>query len=155
MPRYATQTTVSPEKSLAEIKSTLRRYGADQFAFAESGGEVMIGFRLQGHIIRLNLHLPPASDFARTPTGLNRDRKARDQAWAQAVRSRWRSLFLLVKAKLESIDMGLETVQQAWLPYLLLPSGETVNDWLLPQLAAERERMPSRITFALNPASDT
>ncbi len=37
MPSYASSTTVSPEKSQADIRDTLRRYGADGFAAAEAG----------------------------------------------------------------------------------------------------------------------
>lgn len=45
MSRYAADTSVSVERSKAEIEKTLTRYGASAFAYGWEGDEAMIQFR--------------------------------------------------------------------------------------------------------------
>ena len=54
--------------------------------------------------------------------------------WEQAQRSRWRALLLVIKAKLEAIDAGIATFEDEFLAYTMLPGGETVGEWIAPQL---------------------
>ena len=49
---YAEKTTVSTEKSRAEIERTLTRYGADQFMYGWDQEQAVIGFRLVGRQIK-------------------------------------------------------------------------------------------------------
>src|SRR5260370_42704641 len=46
----------------------------------------------------------------------------------------WRGLALLVKAKLEAIASGISTMEEELLSYTVMPGGQTVGEWLEPQL---------------------
>ncbi len=130
---YAENTSVSPERSLAEIQKTLRRYGADRFAFYDSRTQISIAFELRGRRVRLSLALPDTpSSF--TATGKKRTPTQAQSALEQEIRRRWRALALTIKAKLEAVESGIETLDQAFMPYLLLPDGQTLSEYLKPEL---------------------
>ena len=153
MARYASGTTVSSERSRAEIEAILRRYGADQFISGWESNRAVIGFRAQGRTIKFILTLPDRGDsqfrytekrqYARSPEETTR-------AWEQAVRQRWRALCLCIKAKLESVEAGIETFEEAFMPHIVLPTGETVSHWLTPQLevAYQSGQAPKLLPFA-------
>ena len=50
--RYASRTTVTVERSKAEVEHILRRHGADQFLHGWETGRAIVGFRLKGHVHR-------------------------------------------------------------------------------------------------------
>lgn len=142
MSTYASQTTVSAEKSRAEIESTLRRFGADQFMYGWEDTRAVIQFRAQERLIRFTLKLPDREDprFTMTPAG--RKRRAPDamlKAYEQATRSAWRSLALVIKAKLVAVDDGIVTFEQEFLAHIVLPSGDTFGNWAIPQVATAYE----------------
>ena len=56
--RYASKTTVSSDRSKAEIEGILRRYGADQFMQGWEAGLGVVGFRINGFQVRMLLPLP-------------------------------------------------------------------------------------------------
>lgn len=138
MSRYAADTTVSAEKSRAEIEQTLVRYGADQFAYATSRSEAMIAFTAHGRQVRFALPMPdPASrEFTHTPNRkTERSATAAYNAWEQATRQRWRALALVIKAKLEAVEAGITEFEDEFLAHIALPDGTTFGDWARPQLA--------------------
>lgn len=140
MSKYASDTSVSATRSLSEIQETLDRYGASQFAFIKKADEAMIAFEYQGRRVRFTVTLPKLGDFEKTETG--RYRKSSDSvrtAYEQAHRQRFRALLLVIKARLESIESGIETFDQAFMAHVLLPNGGTVSEWLAPQLSEIRE----------------
>lgn len=153
MARYAAATEVPSDRSRSEIERTLRRYGATAFAYGWEGSQAQVGFKLADRQIKFRLPLPdPASEeFTLTPTGKDRSESAAEAAYEQAVRQRWRALALVIKAKLEAVEAGISTVEQEFMSAVMLPSGQTVGEWLGPQLGAvyARESMP-----ALLPGSD-
>lgn len=138
MSRYASKTQVSTDKSQAEIKRILQRYGAGQYAPAEDWdrGIAMIGFTFKGLAVRIMLQLPKRDDptFTETETGRERKPSAAMKAWEQACRQRWRALALVVKAKLEAVEAGIATFEQEFMSYLVLPDGRTAGEKLLPQI---------------------
>jgi hypothetical protein len=137
MPTYAKDTAVPSERSRAEIERTLERYGATAFMYGWAAGRAVIGFEAEGRRYRLLLPLPDKTEFARTP-GQNRPRtqEGARAAYEQAVRQRWRALALWVKAMLEGAEAGIITLQEALQPFLVLPDGRTVGEWLSPQIEA-------------------
>jgi hypothetical protein len=149
MARYASQTTVSVINSKAEIEKTITRYGANNFAsgWDKDRGMAMVQFTLSDRVIRFLIPLPDPKDkeFTTTETGRDRNPNAAEKAWEQAQRQRWRALNLAIKAKLEMIDSGIETVEQAFCAHIVLPDGSTVGEFVIPQiaLAYERKEMPS------------
>ena len=42
---------------------------------------------------------------------------------------------MVIKAKLESVESGIETFEQAFLANVVLPGGTTVGDYMTPQIA--------------------
>lgn len=133
MSRYAAGTEVSTDRSRAEIESTLRRYGADQFVSGWDNSRAMLGFRVNARHVRFELPMPDRDDdeFRLTPSrAYARSEKQQTEVFEQEVRRRWRALALAVKAKLEAVDTGIATFDDEFLAYIVLPGGSTVGQAL-------------------------
>lgn len=148
MTRYASQTTVSQEKSRAEIEATLQRYGATSFLYATNPENAVVGFIIGGRQVRFTLPMPDPKDraFTHHSRGM-RTANAAYGAWEQAGRQRWRALALVIKAKLEAVSAGITTIEDEFLAHTVLPDGSTVGQWAAPQLAIAYESgaMPSTL----------
>ena len=131
---YAKGTSVSAEKSRAEIETTLRRYGADRFAYATDATSAQVAFEAAGRRVRFSVQFDSLDEHRLTETGRDRSDAAAYKAWEQSTRERWRSLCLLIKAKLEAIDSGIAEFETEFLPHLVLPGGVTIGERLAPQL---------------------
>ena len=129
---YASGTSVSPEKTMAEIQTTLKRYKADKFGFMSDELRIVIAFECYGRRVRFVLPLPRRADFQ--PTKRDKKGSAAEKRYEQAVRSRWRALLLTIKAKLESVESGIETFEEAFMAQILLPDGQTIGEWAKPQI---------------------
>jgi hypothetical protein len=148
MTRYAAATTVTAEKSRAEIERSLVRYGADGFMYGWEGNRATVAFRMEGKMIKFLLEMPDkdSDEFKRTPVrGEWRSDAAALKAWEQATRQRWRALALLIKAKLEAVESGITIFEEEFMPHVVLPDGNTVGNFMLPQIAAAYAsgRMPA------------
>lgn len=135
-PTYASDTQVTSDRSIAEIRRTVQRYGAEQFAFMEGAASAAVAFVLEGRQVRFSLDLPDrsAAEFRLTPTGKERSATSTAGAYEQAVRQRWRALALVVKAKLEAVEAGICTFEQEFLAHLVLPEGDTLYERITPSL---------------------
>lgn len=147
MPKFAKETTVSSEKSRAEIERTLNRYGASHFAYGSAPDRAMVGFQACNRRVKFELPMPNpfAREFTHTPSrDIERNDKERLNAWEQACRQRWRALLLVIKAKLEAVDAGITTFEEEFLAHIVLPDGRTVGAYMLPSIgeAYETGRMP-------------
>ena len=129
MSKYAKHTRVPIERSQAEIQKILKKYGASKFGLLDQGENACIAFEAQNRRIRFILPLEPGHD--------------------QTNRSRWRCLVLVIKAKLECIDTGLETFEEAFMPHIILPNGRTISEWVTPQLEKtyEHGKMPPLLGY--------
>lgn len=127
---YAESTSVSAERSRAEIERILKRYGAEEFAYATRRDMAVIQFTADGRSIRFTVPLPDPVDrsFSTTPTGQRRTEKQTRERYEQAVRQRWRALTLIVKSKLEAVESGIVTFEQEFFAHILLPGGSTVYE---------------------------
>ena len=136
--RYAASTEVSTDRSKAEIERILARYGADQFMSGWEASRAVLGFRINGRQVRIDLPLPDrnSDEFRLTPSK-KYERSDSDQvkAYEQACRQLWRALALVVKAKLEAVEVGITTFDEEFLSYIVLPDNTTVGEHLLPQVA--------------------
>lgn len=128
--RYAAGTEVPADRSIAEIRKTLRRYGATSFAFGEDEHGAVIGFAAHGRQVRFVLPMPDPKDrdFTLTPTGKRRTETAAEALYEAAVRQVYRVFALVIKAKLEAVESGLVAFQSEFLAHLVLPGGQTVGD---------------------------
>jgi hypothetical protein len=134
--RFAEGTTVTVEKSRAEIESVVRKYGATEFTSGWTGEQAGLEFKANGRRVRFVLTMP-------------------DQAWAKALlmkskrpvyynanfipaaaiakvvdaehRRRWRCLLLTIKAKLEFVESGIATFEEEFLAHLVVDN-KTIYD---------------------------
>lgn len=150
--KYAESTHVTSSRSKAEIESVLQRYGATQFlsGWDEAKGMAMIGFTVEdedekARQVRLRLLMPDHAGFSVTETGRDRSDAQASTAWEKECRRLWRSLLLVIKAKLEACDAGISSIEREFLADIVLPDGSTVGDWVNPQIAAvyEHGKMPA------------
>jgi hypothetical protein len=133
---YARGTDVSSERSRGEIERTLKKYGAHAFAYGWDKDKALVQFEMRGRVIRFLLPLPDIHDpeFTRTPTGRPRAASAASEAHEAEVRRSWRALALLIKAKLVAVNDNITEFDEEFLGRIVLPSGETVGDWITPQI---------------------
>ena len=148
MSRYAAETSVSQDRSRAEIEATLKRYGATSFMYASEQTAAMIGFRISDRMVKFVLPMPdPKSrEFTHHSRG-QRTPDAALKAWEQAGRQRWRALALVIKAKLEAVAAGITTIEDEFLAHTVLPDGSTVGQFMKPQIAIAYEQgsMPTTL----------
>ncbi|PTR06703.1 MULTISPECIES: hypothetical protein [unclassified Novosphingobium] len=145
---YAETTTVPFEKSMAEIVGIVRRAGAGQIIQAESDGEFVIQFTLAERQIRFRLPLHTTySGPAKSGNGRAIDG---EKVLEQRNRQRGRALLLVIKAKIESIESGIETVEQAFLANVVTVGNLTVHERIAQSLAEEyRTGLPSSVAGLL------
>lgn len=132
---YATNTTVSVEKSKMEIDALLAKHGASSRGIVvdDEKGTALIGFVRGGLQYRLAVPLPlpeTAKKLARPRAWPRWDEHQRAawlrKEWEQMCRTRWRAMLLLLKAKFEAINMQVSTIEKEFMADLVLPNGETV-----------------------------
>lgn len=131
------KTSVSVSKTKADIEDLIQKAGAGQFVSGYKENMAVIGFSLANRQIRFVLPLPDKQDqkFWFTPERrTKRSEKQAYEAWEQACRSRWRSLYLIIKAKLEAVDSGISTIEREFFYDIVLPDGKTVGEFMAPQI---------------------
>ncbi|GJD92874.1 hypothetical protein [Methylobacterium iners] len=151
--RYAADTSVSTDKSIAEVRTTVRRYGATEFAHMESDTQAAITFTMRGRRILFRLTMPDPKSRAFTHTEARRQARtpaAAREAWEQACRSRWRALALVIKAKLEAVEVGIVVFEDEFLANTMPPGasvtfGEAVRESMA--LAHERGELAPLVPF--------
>lgn len=144
---YAEKSSVSPGRSREDIERVLGRYGARGFmsGYDDDHGMAMVMFKHQGHQIRFLLPLPSREEFVRTPSGRQKRTPAQQEAaYDQATRQKWRALFLVIKAKLESVESGIVSFDEEFGMHFVLPNNRTVHEWIGPviQEAEQSGDMP-------------
>lgn len=129
--RYAEGTSVPVERSEAEIKRVLQRYGADKIGIMSETTKATIYFGVKGRDVQLVIPLvrkgdpiPDKKGYAFTEQGADKE-----------VRRRWRVMVLTLKAMLEAIDSKITTFDEVFLAHVVLPgTGRTIGDALVPKL---------------------
>jgi hypothetical protein len=112
MARFAAQTRVGVDQTRVEIERTLARYGATAFGYITQQGRAIIAFEAAKRHIKITVPLP-----------VGEDEKTKQQA-----RQRWRALLLVIKAKLESVESGIETLEEAFYANIVMPDGRTIYE---------------------------
>lgn len=142
MTRYAAKTEVPVSKTRMEIEELVtQRYGAGQYISGMDADRAFIGFTMRDRQVRFLLSLPKTDDTRftqyRDRYGYQRDR-SEDSArkeWEQAVRSRWRALLLVIKAKLEAVEVGIATFEDEFMANIVMPDGNLVGHHIRPRIA--------------------
>jgi hypothetical protein len=122
---YADNTSVSVAKSRGEIEDMVQRAGGTRFASMYEAARAVVLFELADRRVMFELPLPPREKYStrllrgrRVPQ--DGDRQQKD--WEQACRSKWRALGLTIKAKLVSVESGVETFEEAFLAQIVVPT---------------------------------
>lgn len=123
---YAKQTTVPISRSQEEIRKLIIKYGASEFSFAERADLAALMFQIQGKRIRFLLPLPKLPSKGATQASL--------KTYEQLCRTKWRCLLLILKAKFESVENNITTIEEEFLAHIVLPSGESVAEVMIPQI---------------------
>lgn len=152
---YAKHTSVSVDKSRAEIESILSRYGASAFAYATSNDKAMIQFQACNRRVMFVLHLPDKQErrFTHTRGGKGNQKWFPDYAhklWEQACRQIWRAMALGIKAKLEFVNAGISVFEDEFMANIVMPGGKTVGDHMRPKIeeAYQTNKLPA-LTFEI------
>lgn len=123
---YAEKTSVPVDRSKSEIERTLVKYGATAFMFAAQNDKAMIVFEIKGLRIKFILPLPESPSSNATGVSIKNHE--------QKLRSKWRSLLLCIKAKLEAVDANITTFEQEFLAHIVLSNGMVVGEVMIPQI---------------------
>ena len=137
MAKYAKTTSVPVKRSRQSIQDLFEDYGIDEFFFAKSPRGEGIGFCYEQRTYKHNVSTP------------ERTEKMTDRQFEQALRQRWRILFMSLKMKLEQIMDGGISFEDQFLAQMCLPDGSTVAEFMeLPQNSAllEKTQMPKMLT---------
>lgn len=137
--KYATGTEVPIERSRAEIERMIHRFGASRFGAQWDRTTATIAFEYDKWRVRFVITLPSRADFVKTEAGRNRNEKDQARAYEAEERRRWRSLALVIKAKIEAVQSGVSTFTDEFFAMLVLANGHTLGEHLAPQLEAMRD----------------
>lgn len=136
---YAEKTKVPVERSRAQLEGLLRRYGCTGFVSGWQDNVVLIGFAFgePAREVKFVLVMPSREDevVRYNNRGYEKTEKQMQDTMAQEERRRWRALNLVVQAKLEAVESGIATFDQEFLPYIVLPGGQTVAEVVQPKIA--------------------
>jgi len=142
---YAENTKVSVRTTRSDIESIVEKYGASQYVSGWSDNRAMIGFTLMDRQVRFMLTLPEKTEkrFTHSSRGPRLGEQV-IKSWEQGCRAKWRSLFLVIKAKLEAVEQDIDTFEEAFMANIVLPDGQTVGDYMAPQIeeAYKTGKMP-------------
>lgn len=128
--KYAAGTTVSIGRSREEVERLLRNYGAGSFMYGTQGDKAAVMFEMRERQYRIELEYPPLTSFV-SP---QRNRQQVQAAYEAEQRRRWRSLVLVIKAKLEAVNSDITTIEEEFLAHAVMPNRQTVWQWLAPQI---------------------
>lgn len=137
---YAT-TNVPVEKSQAEIRKLLQRFGVDRLAFGEERDDnkqrwAAVTFQTRALGVRMRVPLKQVSEHDVRARAVRARSKTvdeiRNDMYAQEERRIWRVLAWNLKARLVAVDEGLESFEEAFLPHLIDPR---TNRTIYQQLA--------------------
>lgn len=119
---YAEGTTVSPEKSRAEIERLVRNHGAIKVGSFSDQEKAVVTFATADRMVKFSVPLPLAADPEIRKKATPRGRwSPTDDGLRKAVeaeeRRRWRCLLLAIKA-----------IDEAFLAHIVTPGGATIME---------------------------
>lgn len=114
---YASKTKVPVDRSRAEIERVIHKYGCTQYGTAVdyATGRVQVQFRASDRLVRIEMDTPKDD---------------------QRRRAKWRSLCLVLKAKLEAVTSRITTFDDEFMPHIVMPDNRTVSQHVAPRIAA-------------------
>ena len=131
---YAQHTTINEDKSRLEIERLLMKQGCQDIASRRSLNFSAIACVLHDRQLRFTLRLPTLDDYLKTDKGRRRSHSQAQVARDQDIRRRWRSLAFVIKAHFVEVADGIAKFDDAFMQYIVLPNGQTVAEWMVPQI---------------------
>lgn len=131
---YAAKTDVPLLRSIADVEKLVRASGFQSFVQGIADDHIVVAFSSpEGRQVRFVVPVrEPGDDLLEHMRKVAAQAKGRRpttpiEAWEQHRRQLGRALFLTVKAKIECIEAGIETFEDAFMSQLALPDGRTVG----------------------------
>lgn len=132
---YAANTTVPLERSISEIIGMVRKAGAESIGQMQERDSFVIVFALADR--RMKFKVPLVTEYCGPSVAGNGRRVDAAARIDQQNRQKGRALMLVIKAKLESVESGVETFEQAFLGNIMLADGQTVYENIAEPIAIE------------------
>lgn len=110
---YAETTKVPVTQTKGDIEKLVEKYKSTSFGIMTTKEHAHVMFRIGEREVLFRVPMPEDP---------------------QKSRARWRALLLVIKAKLESVDTGIETFEDAFLANIVMPDGRTVADHVRPAI---------------------
>jgi hypothetical protein len=132
---YAVGTSVSVERSRAEIERLIRKHGARKVGIYTDDSQAVVTFSTADRTVKFSIPMQSAEEVPPEVLAAAKKRhRSADEARRLAVdaeeRRRWRCLLLVIKAKLESVADAVETFDEAFLAHIVTPGGRTILEEL-------------------------
>lgn len=149
---YAEDTKVPLEQSIAEIIGMVRKAGAMQVGQMDDGQRYVIMFSLADRQMRFSV--PLVREYT-GPRKAGNGREIDQKRWIdQRNRQRGRALMLVIKAKLESVESGVETFEEAFLANIVMSDGATVYERAAERIALEYQSGKPSMLLLGGPGAD-
>jgi hypothetical protein len=149
---YAEGTTVPVEKSIAEIVGLVKKAGAERVAQFDDPDFFAVQFQIRERMVRFRVNLPTIADMpTRDGRGCSLSPAQRSAKRDQSHRQRARALLLVIKAKLESIESGVETFEEAFLANVVMANGQTLYERVREPLAMEYQTGQPNVMLLAGP----
>lgn len=150
-PRAYSDTTVSTQKSRADIDKLLTKWGVDGVQWTTLKGErSVVRFQIEHNGAPLMIRLavdPPAMAPEEQPEWADEDWEPNPKKAAKEARRLHRMLFWYIKSLLEAVDAGILAVDQAFLSHIEGSKGKTVYEVVGEQLQAMVEGGSNRLAL--------
>lgn len=131
---HAAKTDIPLMRSLADLEKLVRSKGYGSFVQGVSDEQIVAAFASEeGRQVRFIVPVRKADEalleYMRGVASAAKGRRPATvaEAWEQHRRQLDRALLLTVKAKIECIEAGIETFEDAFMSQLALPDGSTVG----------------------------
>ena len=141
------QSSTPVAKSQEDIRRILSKYKADGVQFSEDWTKMLLMIRFLYTIgkvqysVLFKVPIPKAEPL--TPgRGQQRSPSQLLKVQEQYERGIWRAVFWAIKSRLESVEFGIETFQEAFLSHFELPGTDRqIGDILIPRLETGHLRL--------------
>lgn len=136
----AYQHSSSPvSKSQEDIRRILAKYGADGVQFAEDWKKMILYVRfvytINGIPYTVLFKVPIPQAERETATGRIKAESQIRKNQEQHERGIWRAVFWAIKSRMEAVEFGIETFQEAFLSHFEIPgTDKQIGDVLIPRL---------------------
>lgn len=109
---FAMDTTIPVVQSQQEIESLVKGRGGSRFIRGDDEGRAIVCFDMKDRKVMFELPLG----------GVQKAAKESESRAEKLERQLWRALHLCIKAKLVSVETGVETFEDAFLAQLVVPT---------------------------------